>query len=113
MRADGSIVDAERGGELGQARLAAGGVEAQAAALAEQQVLEHAEGGYERGVLVDHADAEAERRTWRVDADVAPGDADAPGVGLRHTGQHAHERRLPGAVLAQQAVHLARPDGRG
>ena len=31
----------------------------------------------------------------------------APGVGLRHPRQHAHQRGLAGAVLAEQAVHLA------
>ncbi len=103
-------LDAERAGELGQPGRARLGVEAHAAALAEQQVLEHAERRHERRVLVDHAHAEPERSARRVDAHVLAAHADVAGVGLRHAREHAHQRRLARAVLAQQAVHLAGAD---
>ena len=100
----------ERGRDLGQPRLAGGGVQSHAAAFTEQQVLEHAEGGHQRRVLIDHADAEAERAARRIDADVTAADADPAGVGLRHPREDAHQRGLARPVLAQQAVHLARAD---
>ena len=63
-------------------------------------------------MLVDHADAERPPGPGRVDADIAPTDPDLARVGLVQPRQDAHERRLAGPVLAEQAEHLARHGAR-
>ena len=40
----------------------------------------------------------------------SPSQLDAALVGLVHAGEHLDQRGLAGAVLAEQAVHLAGPD---
>jgi hypothetical protein len=46
-----------------------------------------------------------------LDVRVAPEQAHAAGVGADEAEQHAHRRRLPGAVRAEVAVDVAGPDG--
>jgi hypothetical protein len=85
----------------------------QALARAEHEVLEHGQGRDERRVLVDHSDPERDRALRRIDLHLDPVEADPPVVGLEHPGEDAHQRRLAGAVLAEQAVHLAAAHGEG
>ena len=42
--------------------------------------------------------------------DLLAGDADRPGIGLVHPGEHVHQRGLAGAVLAEDGMDLARPE---
>jgi hypothetical protein len=61
-------------------------------------------------VLVDHADSRVDGGVRRVDLERLALEKDLPRVGLVEAVEDAHERRLPGAVLAEQGVHLAPPD---
>ncbi|MDF3018565.1 MAG: hypothetical protein K0R44_3790 [Thermomicrobiales bacterium] len=49
----------------------------------------------------------------RSDLYVLTSDADRPGIGLIHAGEHVHERGLAGAVLTENGVDLARPQIEG
>ena len=88
--------------------MAARAVEADARAGPEHQVLEHRERRDEAHVLVDHADAQLEGVPRRVEPDLASIDADVTLVGLVQARQDGHQGGLAGAVLTQEAQHLAR-----
>ena len=120
LGADGHVLDHRVGvdGEavaLGQLAHPAGALAhvEQAAAparlAAEHDVLGHGHDRHEHEVLVHHADAELDRLRRRVDLDRLAVHADLALVGVVEPVQDRHQRRLAGAVLAQQGVHLAGP----
>ena len=61
-------------------------------------------------MLVDHADAVADRLARGADADRLAVDADLAGVGFVEAVEDRHQRRLAGAVLADDAVDDAALD---
>ena len=85
-------------------------VEEAAALGAEHDVLEHGEILDQHEMLVDHADAGGDRRLAVVDGDRPALDADLAGIGLVEAVEDRHQRRLAGAVLADDAVDRARLD---
>src|SRR5688572_4939302 len=64
----------------------------------------------EAEVLVHHADADVERIPRRAEGNGLAADVQLAGVRVVEAGEDVRERALPGAVLAEQRVHLA--DGR-
>ena len=66
--------------------------------------------GQERRMLVDHRDPEALRERRREAVDGRAVEDDRAGVGRRRAGGDVHQRRLAGAVLTEQGMHLARED---
>ena len=76
--------------------------------VAEDDVLGHCEWGYEPEVLVDHRDPGVDRVPRRVEHDRASGEDDLALVGPVEAGEDVRERRLAGAVLTEQCVHLTR-----
>ena len=42
-----------------------------------------------------------------MEGDLFAADLDRPGIGLEHAGEDVHQRRLAGAVLTEECVHLA------
>ena len=75
--------------------------------LAEHDVLGHGHHRHQHEVLVDHADPEVDRGRGRGDLDGLAVDQDLSGVGLVQAVQDRHQRRLAGAVLAEQRVNLS------
>ena len=73
---------------------------------AEGDILRHRQGRDEHKVLMDHADTVADRVGRGADGHGSAVDEDVPGVRLIQPVQDAHQRRLAGAVLAQQRVDL-------
>ena len=61
-------------------------------------------------MLEHRADAEIEAFARRGQADRPVLDPDLAGVGLLHPGQDADQRRLAGAVFAEQHMDLAGPE---
>ncbi len=89
--------------------LAAVDPRAEAARLVtEEDVLGHAAFGNQVDFLVDRADARALRGTRAVERHGHAVDADLARIGLVKAGEDLDQRRLAGAVLAHQPVHLAR-----
>ena len=92
----------------------AGVEQAEAARLAaERQVLRDGQIEEQAELLVDGGDAE--RRApgaCRGSSTGVAADRDRAGVGGEHAGQDVDQRRLAGAVLADQRVDLARPQRR-
>ena len=78
---------------------------------AEHDVLEHGHAGHEGQFLVDEAHAER-RSAWCgvVDRDRPAVDRDRAAVGMVEAGEDADQRRLAGAVGADEAVDLAGRD---
>ena len=74
---------------------------------AQHQVLEHGERGDEAQVLVHHADAQLAAGLGESMRTSRPSTRMRAAVRLVEPGQDAHERGLAGAVLAQEAEHLA------
>ena len=74
---------------------------------AECHGLDHVEDRHEHEVLVDHADAGLDGAHGIVEDAFLAIDEDLAGIGLVQARQDVHERRLAGAVLAEQAEHLA------
>jgi hypothetical protein len=74
---------------------------------AEQHVLTHRELGHETQVLVDEGDPARPGRLQRPEGHGAAADGHLPGVGGDGAGDHLHQSRLAGAVLAEQGVDLA------
>ena len=60
-------------------------------------------------MLVDHADAGADRIARAAELDRLAVDQDLALVGPVEAGEDVHQRGLAGAVLAEQAEDLARP----
>ena len=78
--------------------------------VAETDVLADREVGQQRLLLEHHADAVAGGVGGAGEARRLAAEQDRAGVGLVDAGQDAHQRRLAGAVLADQAHDLVRPD---
>ena len=74
----------------------------------QEYVLGDRQVGRERRLLVDHRDAVRGRDPGVVPRDQRAVDQDRSSVGRNLAGQHPHQRRLAGAVLAQQRMDLAR-----
>ena len=89
------------------ARAVDAAVEDGAALDAEHDVFEHGEILDQHEMLVDHADAGGDRRLAVVDHDRLAVDADLAGIGLIEAVEDRHQRRLAGAVLADDAVDRA------
>ena len=107
VRVDGDVVALA---ELGDAPLDVPGVHEEAPSLAamvaEDHVLGHGERLHEPEVLVHHADAGDERVPRRVEYDPLAVEEDLPVVRAVEPGEDVRERRLAGAVLAEERVHL-------
>ena len=61
-------------------------------------------------MLMHHRDAEVLGQHRREVVDRETVEDDRPRVGGRGAGGDVHQRRLPGAVLSEKCVHLARLD---
>ena len=81
--------------------------EAGARRVAEKDVLGHREVVEQHGLLVDGGDAVLEGLVGAGKMDGLAADADLAGVGLVDAGEDLHQRRLAGAVLADQRGDLA------
>ena len=77
---------------------------------AEHDVLGDGEDRDQHEVLVDHADAGADRVAGAAELDRLAVDEDLALVRPVEAGEDVHQRGLAGAVLAEQAEDLARPD---
>ena len=77
--------------------------------VAEEHVLRHRQVVDQVEFLVDGGDAGLHRGLRVGEADRLAEPLDLPGVGLVRAGEHLDQRGLAGAVLAEQAVHLAGP----
>ena len=84
--------------------------EAEGGGVAEEDVLGDGELGEEQELLVDGGDAALDRVARGDGGELALADADAAAVGGVHAGDDLDERRLAGAVLAEERVHLAGED---
>ncbi len=69
----------------------------------EHHVLGHGQGRHQHEVLVHHAHLARDRRRHRRAGDDLAADAHLAGVGRFHAVERAHQRRLAGAVLADDA----------
>jgi hypothetical protein len=74
---------------------------------AEDDVLGHGHHRDEHEVLVDHPDPRLDGVARRAERDRLAVEQDLPGVRLVEAVEDVHQRRLAGAVLAQQRVDLA------
>ena len=74
---------------------------------AEDDVLRHRHHGDEHEVLVHHPDPEVDRLVRGADPLRLPAHADLALVGVVEPVEDVHQRRLAGAVLAEERVHLA------
>ena len=74
----------------------------------EADVLGHREIRQQIDLLVDRADPRPQRIGRRAEADGIPVEFDAPGIQVQRAGEGLDERRLAGAVLSHEGVHLAR-----
>ena len=110
-RARRSTLEAEAPGELRhRAGLPIAPEPEPAALVAHDHVLERGHGPDQLEVLVDHADAVADGVARLVDVDRPTVDPDLAAVGAIEAGEDVHQRRLAGAVLAEQRVQLARTE---
>ena len=76
---------------------------------AEEQVCRSVELVRERKILVDGLDAELARFARVRDGDRFAVDRDLAGVGMVDARDDLDQRRLAGAVVADDRVHLVRP----
>ena len=90
-------------------RAAIDAVERPARVVAHDDVLRDAEIGEQRRLLVDDRDARVAGVVRGVEVDALAAGEHLAGVAPDHAAEHLHERRLAGAVLADQAAHLAGP----
>ena len=86
-------------------------IEERSALGAEDDVLRDREAVHQHEVLVDHADAERDRVAGRVDPYLLTADGDPALIRRVQAVQDPHQGRLPGAVLADQGVHLTLQEG--
>ncbi len=117
LEADGQFLDDRVGIDLepvlalepGQfgARLGDRSAEEGIALGAENDVFKHGEVFDQHEVLVDHADADRDGVVGRADRRRLAADADLAAVGLVEAVEDRHQRRLAGAVLADDAVDRA------
>ena len=109
MRSRGFDVDAEAGEML--ARLAHHALPVDDAALgrlrAEEDVLGDRKVGDDRKLLMHHADAGIQRVAGGAEAHLLAVELHRAGEIGMHAGDDLHQRRLAGAVLADEAVDLA------
>ena len=109
IRASGSIWNPNVPRQLAHAR--ARGVVVEEALVArldpEHDVLGDRHHRNEHEVLVHHADPALDRVLRRAERDALAVEDDLALVGLREPVEDVHQRRLAGAVLAEQRVHLA------
>ncbi len=77
---------------------------------AERDVLGDAERRHQHHVLEHRADAQVERPPRRRDRPRRSVNADLAFVGMKQARQHADQGRLARPVLAEEDMHLARPD---
>ncbi len=78
--------------------------------VAEDDVLGHGAERDEVQLLVDRGDAAGLRLAGACERDSAAVEGDRPLVARVDAGEDLDERRLSGAVLADEAVHLAAAD---
>jgi hypothetical protein len=76
---------------------------------AEEQILLDRHLRHQRELLEYRADAERARVMHRVQLDRRAAEGDPPGIGPQRAGGDRDQGRLAGTVLAEQDVHLARP----
>ena len=76
------------------------------AGLARYDVFEDSVTAHHLWLLVNHADAVGNRHRRRNDVDGFGRDADCPFIGPVQAERDVHERRLAGAILAQEADDL-------
>ena len=76
--------------------------------VAEEDVLGDAQAVHQVELLVDRGDSGPHGRGRVGQAHRLAGQQHLPGIRLVGAGQHLDQRRLPRAVLAEQAMHLAR-----
>ena len=79
----------------------------------ENDVFQHGEILHQHEMLVDHADAGGDRLVGAPQVDRPPVNPDLARVRGMKSVDDVHQRRLPGSVLANQAVHRARGDRKG
>src|SRR5512145_2593751 len=89
------------------AHFPAAGAQGRPALDAEHDVLENAKRIDQHEMLVNHADPGGDRVMWPANVDCAAGNADFTGVGLIVAVEDAHQRRLSGAILADDAMNRA------
>ena len=77
--------------------------------LPEHQVLGDRERRHQHEILMHHAEAVADRVVRRAEAHHLPAQPDLPVVRAVQAVEDAHQRRLAGAVLAEQRQDLALP----
>ena len=99
-------VDAEALGGLAEAIPFTGAVEA-APAVAQAKVLQHRQLADQAEMLVNHGDAARERVGGSARAVGVPAEQESAAIGPIEAEDQVAQRRLAGAVLAQQAVDLA------
>jgi len=75
--------------------------------MAEQNIFRDRERGHELEILINHADARANRRRRIREMSLPAIHPDLAGVGLLSTGHDFDERRLARAVLAEETMHFA------
>ena len=93
---------------IGAHGLPVDGAEARARRMAEKDVLGDRQIVEQHGFLMDRGDAVLEGLVRAGERDRLAADADLAGVRLVDAGEDLHQRRLAGAVLADQRGHLAR-----
>jgi hypothetical protein len=99
------------GGETGERLARPRGAAEKAVALgAEQQVLDHREAVDEHEMLMHHADAMGNRIGRATQVDDAARNADLALIGPKMAVEDVHQRRLAGAVLADQPADAAARD---
>ena len=110
MRASGSIANPNEL-ESSRTRFRASSIVQEDARLrrlhAEDDVLGHRHHRDEHEVLVHHPEPARDRVLRRMEGHRLALDEDLPLVGLVQPVEDVHQRRLAGAVLAEQRVHLA------
>jgi hypothetical protein len=108
-RGDEPLVAGSRGKAVAQP-LCPPGRTPRLSAVAQDDVLGHRESRDEHEMLVDHPDAAVDGVGRRTGVERFPLKGDRPGVAVVEAVADVHQRRLAGAVLAEQAVDLAAPD---
>ena len=106
---EGIEVEAEPAGDRAGLRRHAPPADEQArpGLAADEDVLRDRHVGRQGEFLVDGHDAAPLRVMRRRQLDAIAGQLDRPGIGLLRPGQDLEQRRLPGAVLAEQRMDLA------
>ena len=113
MRASGSTARPNRVGELAHAPPRLADVEQHLAVrrlLGEDDVLGHRHHRDQHEVLVHHPDPALDRVLGGRERRLLPVQQDLAGVRVVQAVEDVHQRRLAGAVLAEQRVDLAAPE---